>query len=360
VKHVEPQQQSILSHTAASLREAFAAHGIDGYRANQVLQWVHRRGCREFAEMLDLPSALRADLREHWAARSLDCVSVHESTDGTRKLVLQTRDGARIEAVIIPDGERRTLCVSSQVGCSLDCSFCATALLGFGRNLRSDEIVDQFVHAADVLRASSETLSHVVFMGMGEPLLNLKEVVRAIDVITDDACIGLSSRRITVSTAGVVPRMAELGRLTRARLAVSLHATTNAVRDQLVPLNRRFPLEQLLEACRDYPLARRDRLSFEYTLIRDVNDSADDARRLIKLLHGMQAKINVIPMNEHAGSEHRRPDDASIEHFMSVLMGARIAVSLRRSRGDDIFAACGQLGALSPTTDATVSAARVR
>ena len=352
--------KSLLSHTSAELCDAFVAEGVERFRAGQILRWVHGRGVREFEQMSDLSRELRGQLGERWTARALELERAQTSSDGTRKLVLRTSDGSRIESVLIPEEDRRTLCVSSQVGCSLDCSFCATAKLGFGRNLRAEEIVDQVLHGQDMLRAQGERLTHVVFMGMGEPLLNLREVVRAIRVITDPGALGLSRRRITVSTAGVVPRMAELGREVRVRLAVSLHATTDELRDRLVPLNRRFPLATLLQACRDYPLPPRDRLSFEYTLMRDVNDTDADARRLVRLLHGLRAKVNLIPLNEHPGTEFQRPRTERVEAFAERLAAAGLTVSVRRSRGDDILAACGQLGAVARGADATVSRESVR
>jgi 23S rRNA (adenine2503-C2)-methyltransferase len=249
--------------------------------------------------------------------------------------------------VVIPEEKRRTICVSSQVGCSLDCTFCATGRLGLLRNLRAEEIVDQVLHAAEVLAPRGERPTHVVYMGMGEPLLNLAAVVQSLRVLTDPGAFGLSPRRITVSTAGVVPRMADLGKALGVRLAVSLHATTDEVRGRLVPLNRRFPLAALLEACRAYPLAPRERLSFEYTLIAGVNDSTEDARRLVGLCAGLRVLVNLIPLNEHPGTDHRRPDDATVDAFAAVLARARVPVAVRRSRGEDVFAACGQLGATS-------------
>ena len=340
---------SVLDHTPEELRQAFAREGLERFRADQVLRWVYGRRVRDFRRMSDLARPLRERLYETWNLGGLERESSFESTDGTRKLVLRTREGAKIESVLIPEPRRQTLCVSSQVGCSLDCSFCATGRLGLGRNLRAGEIVDQVLHGAEVLARSGEEITHVVFMGMGEPLLNLDNVIRSIRILADPRGVGLSPRRVTVSTAGVVPRIAELGRALPVRLAVSLHATTDEVRNELVPLNRRFPIATLLEACRRYPASRRDRLSIEYTLIRGVNDSSDDARRLVKLLHGLRAKVNLIPMNEHPGSAYRRPEAPQIEAFAGTLAAAQLPVTVRRSRGDDIFAACGQLGAPAPS-----------
>ncbi len=340
---------SVLDHTSEELRQAFAREGLERFRADQVLRWVYGQRVRDFRTMSDLARPLRERLYETWSLGCLEQESSFVSTDGTRKLVLRTREGAKIESVLIPEPRRQTICVSSQVGCSLDCSFCATGRLGLGRNLRAGEIVDQVLHGAEVLARSGERITHVVFMGMGEPLLNLDNVIRSIRILADPRALGLSPRRVTVSTAGVVPRIAELGRALPVRLAVSLHATTDEVRNELVPLNRRFPIATLLEAFRRYPASRRNRLSFEYTLIRGVNDSLDDARRLVKLLHGLRAKVNLIPMNEHPGSAYRRPEAPQIEAFAGTLAAARLPVTVRRSRGDDIFAACGQLGAPAPS-----------
>ena len=351
--------RSLLACRPEELRQAFAAEGIPRFRAAQVLRQLYVRGERDLAGMTDLPAALRERLAAGWRTRALECLEVRASCDGTEKLVLAADDGARVETVVIPDGRRRTVCVSSQVGCSLDCAFCATGRMGLGRNLRAEEIVDQLLAAAERLAACGERPTHVVYMGMGEPLLNLAQVVQSLRILTDPEAYGLAPRRITVSTVGVVPRMRELGEAVPVRLAVSLHATTDAVRDELVPLNRRFPIAELLQACRSYPLPANGRLSFEYTLIRDTNDSPADARRLVKLLHGLRAMVNVIPLNEHPGTHYRRPDDAVIDAFAGLLAAARIPVAVRRSRGDDVFAACGQLGAFA-TAGPEASDASVR
>jgi 23S rRNA (adenine2503-C2)-methyltransferase len=337
--------RSLLATTSPELRAAFAAEGLEPFRAAQALRWVFGRGVRDFAAMTNLPAALRADLAGRFSTRALERVDAVAAADGSAKLVLATHDGGRVEAVVIPEEKRRTICVSSQVGCSLDCAFCATGRLGLLRNLRAEEIVDQVLHAAEVLAPRGERPTHVVYMGMGEPLLNLAAVIQSLRVLCDPAAFGLSPRRITVSTAGVVPRMADLGKALPVRLAVSLHATTDAVRDRLVPLNRRFPIAALLEACRAHPLAPRERLSFEYTLIAGVNDSLEDARRLVGLCAGLRVLVNLIPLNEHPGTEFRRPSEAAIGAFPAVLARARVPVAVRRSRGEDVFAACGQLGA---------------
>ena len=340
--------RSILDYTPQGLRSILGQAGIAPFRADQVLRWVYARGVRDFGEMSNLPRPLRAELAAGFRTRELALDEVVASSDGTRKLALRTHDGGRIEAVLIPEGERRTVCVSSQIGCSLDCSFCATGRMAFGRNLGSGEIVDQVLAVADLLTPLDERPTHLVFMGMGEPLLNLPAVLQAIETLRDPRGFGISPRRITVSTAGVVPRMPELGRSAPVRLAVSLHATTDALRDELVPLNKRFPLARLIEACRSYPLRPRDRISFEYVLIADVNDGAADAQRLVRLLHGIPSKVNLIPLNEYPGTRYRRPSDTSVELFAELLARGHLSVTVRRSRGDDILAACGQLGAKPP------------
>jgi 23S rRNA (adenine2503-C2)-methyltransferase len=338
----------LLAFTPEDLAEQFRSEGIEPYRARQVTRWVYGRGVRDFEGMTDLARPLRARLADRWGTRALLGADLHRSADGAEKLVLETREGARVETVIIPEERRRTVCVSSQIGCSLDCSFCATGRMGLLRNLATEEIVDQVLHARDVLAARGEHPTHLVLMGMGEPLLNLRAVVPAIRVLTHPDAFGLAPRRVTVSTAGVVPRMLELGRAVQVGLAVSLHATTDEVRDRLVPLNRRFPLDSLLDACRAYPLPPRGRLSFEYTLIRDVNDSEEDARRLVRLVSGIRCLVNLIPLNEHPGTDFRSSPDSSIDRFARILAAARAPVSVRRSRGGDIFAACGQLGVAAP------------
>ncbi|MFI5317897.1 MAG: 23S rRNA (adenine(2503)-C(2))-methyltransferase RlmN, partial [Myxococcota bacterium] len=298
--------KALLAHTPDELRAEFASAGAPAFRASQVAHWVYARHTRDFAAMANLPAALRGELGAAWRTQSLERVAVHGAVDGTRKLVLGTVDGARIEAVLIPEARRQTLCVSSQVGCSLDCSFCATGRLGLGRNLHADEIVDQALHAAELLDAEGRALTHVVFMGMGEPLLNLKNVVQAIRVLTHGDAFALAPRRITVSTAGVAPKIAELGNAVPVRLALSLHAARDELRDVLVPLNRRFPIAELMEACAAFPPPKRERLSFEYTLIAGLNDSPDDARALAALARRANAKVNLIPLNEHPGTAHRR------------------------------------------------------
>ncbi len=340
--------KSVLNYTPEELRRSFAASGIESFHADQVLRWVCARGVPEFGAMTNLSKGLRRQLADDWQTRSFERVATHRASDGTQKLVLESGDGARIEAVLIPEARRQTICVSSQVGCSLDCSFCATGRLGFGRNLEPAEMVEQVLHARELLSEGEAQagLTNVVFMGMGEPLLNLRNVIQAIRVLTHPGGLGISPRRITVSTAGVASKLGELGAAVPVRLAVSLHATTDHLRDSLVPLNKRFPIATLVDACARYPVARRDRISFEYTLMRDVNDSPADARRLAALARRAGAKVNLIPLNEHPGTELRCPDAERIELFTETVAAAGVTATVRRPRGSDIYAACGQLGTI--------------
>ena len=292
--------------------------------------------------MTDLPAHLRTALAAHFAFPCLEPARVAHSGDGTRKLLFDLGRGDAIEAVLIPDPPRLTLCISSQAGCAMDCDFCATARLGLRRNLSSTEIAGQ-VRAALALLQPEERITNLVFMGMGEPLHNYDAVVEAIATISSNWGIGLSARRITVSTVGLVPRMLRLVEDTDVLLAVSLTATTDELRDRLMPVNRRFPLAELMRACRELPIPQRRRITFEYVMLEDVNDSLDDARRLIRLLAGIRAKVNLIPFNPFPGSSYRPSSADVIERFRRRLLDAHVNATVRRSRGRDIQAACGQL-----------------
>jgi 23S rRNA (adenine2503-C2)-methyltransferase len=328
-----------------ALRDRFAATGLPRYRADQWAGWVYGRGARDYEAMTDLPADLRLALAARWPLDVLELRDVQVSSDGTRKGRLRTHDGHEIESVLIPEEERLTLCVSTQVGCPLSCSFCATGAMGFTRNLRTSEIVDQ-VCRMQAVAGPDAPITNVVFMGMGEPLLNLPAVAETIALLVDPKAFGLAPRRVTVSTAGVVPRIAELLEPVPVNLAVSLHSARDAVRDVLVPLNRRFDLDALLGALRGCGrVNRRHPVFFEYTLIDGVNDSIEDARELARRVRGLPCKINLIPMNAHADSSHRPPPEPVMERFMAELVRARLVVTLRRNRGADIDAACGQLAA---------------
>jgi 23S rRNA (adenine2503-C2)-methyltransferase len=326
-----------------ALRERLARDGLAPYRAEQIAGWLYQRGVEDPAAMSDLGVELRARLAGEWDTRALEVDRVERSSDGTLKAALSARDGVRIEAVLIPEDDRTTLCVSTQHGCPLACSFCATGALGFGRNLTTAEIIDQVCRMRELLEPGRR-ITNVVFMGMGEPLLNLPAVLEAVRLLVHPKAFAMAPRRITVSTAGIVPRIGELLRSAPVNLAVSLHATTDAVRDQLVPLNKRFPLERLLGELRALECINPRRpVFFEYTLIAGVNDSLEDARRLAPLLRKIPSKLNLIPMNAHPDSPYAAPAAGVIDAFLREVVSAGLRVTLRRSRGSDIQAACGQL-----------------
>jgi 23S rRNA (adenine2503-C2)-methyltransferase len=336
--------------TVPALRAWMAEGGYPGYRATQVLAWVYRRGAADFAAMSDLSQELRDALAAHFVIVRLAPTVVSRSADGTRKLLFQLDAGAAIESVLIPDPPRLTLCISSQAGCGMGCAFCATALLGLVRNVSANEIVGQ-VLAAQAELEPGERISNIVFMGMGEPLANYDAVVEAIAILTAEWGVGVSSRRITVSTVGLGPAMARLVRDTAVHLAVSLSATTDAQREQLMPVNRRYPLEALLAMCRALPIPQRRRITFEYVMLGGVNDTVEDADRLVRLLHGIRAKVNLIPFNPFLGAGFVAASEAAIRRFQERLLAGGVHASIRQSRGRDIQAACGQLALASGSAD---------
>jgi len=327
--------------------EAFVQElGEPRYRGRQIWRWVHGRGATSFDQMSDVSRPLRARLAERARIGTLTVAEVQRSTDGTRKLRLDTRDGRAIETVLIPDGDKLTQCISSQVGCALDCQFCATAKLGLVRHLDPGEIADQ-VYRAQALLAEEEPgrrITNLVYMGMGEPLHNYGSLIKSLSILTHELGANLSQRRITVSTVGLVPAIERLGREElRPNLAVSLNASSDEVRDRIMPVNRKWPIARLLEALRAYPLERRRRITFEYVLLAGVNDSIEDAERLARLLRAMRCKVNLIPWNPHAGAPFARPSAEAIERFQNRVKELGLAAYLRTPRGDDIDAACGQL-----------------
>jgi 23S rRNA (adenine2503-C2)-methyltransferase len=313
--------------------------GKERFRAGQILRWIYQRGVTDFAGMSDLSKELREELTRRATVSDWSPEVVEESRDGTRKYLFRLADGQTVETVRIPmEGERATLCVSTQVGCAMGCAFCLTGTFGLVRNLEPAEIVNQVCAAL-----KDGAVNNIVLMGMGEPLHNLDNVVKALQILYAEQGFNFGPRKVTLSTSGLVPQMLELGRRIRVNLAVSLNATTDAVRDELMPINRRYPLAELMAACRAYPLQPRQRITFEYILIRGVNDSLDDAKRLVKLLHGVKAKVNLIPYNEHEGSALRAPTAEAIEAFQTWLLSRNIVAIRRASKGQDISAACGQL-----------------
>jgi len=341
--------------TRDELRQALVDGGVcppekAKMRASQIWSWIHHYGVVDFAAMTNVAKDMQAKLAEAFTLARPEIVERQVSKDGTRKWLIRTAPGIEIETVYIPDvGRAGALCVSSQVGCTLNCTFCHTGTQKLVRNLTAAEIVAQVQVARDDLGEwpspkEDRRLSNIVFMGMGEPLYNLDHVANAIDIISDGEGIAISRRRITVSTSGVVPMIPELGERTQTMLAISLHATNDPLRDQLVPLNRKYPLEQLMAAIRAYPgLGNARRVTFEYVMLKGVNDSPDEARALVKLISGIPAKINLIPFNPWPGTDYQCSDWKTIEAFAAILNRAGYASPIRTPRGRDILAACGQL-----------------
>jgi 23S rRNA (adenine2503-C2)-methyltransferase len=342
---------NLLNFTHNDLVEFFVQRGEKPFRASQILKWVHQMGVVNFDDMTNLSKALRQRLQQETTLTLPEVVTVQISQDGTRKWLLQLECGNQVEMVFIPEDDRGTLCVSSQVGCPLKCQFCATGKQGFNRNLEVAEIIGQLWLAEHRLRQEGfraedhgRVISNVVFMGMGEPLANFNNVIKAIDIMRDDFGYGLSWRRITVSTAGIVPAIARLKQTSPVCLAISLHAPTDALRNELVPLNQKYPLASLLAACRDYVKDDdRLKLTFEYVMLRGVNDSADHAKALVKLMRHLPAKVNLIPFNPFPQSPYERSTQEVIDNFRNILWAADIMTITRKTRGDDIDAACGQL-----------------
>lgn len=329
----------------SALESLFVEHGLQAFRGRQLMKWVYHQGRTDFAAMTDLPLRTRK-----WLAANacFDLPEMREqkvSADGTVKWALGVGSGEAIETVLIPDRGRNTLCVSSQVGCMLDCSFCSTGKQGFNGNLEAATIVGQHVIANRYLAERGETVTNVVLMGMGEPLLNFDAAVTATNVMKDDLAFGLSKRRVTISTAGVVPGIYKLAEVSDVSLAISLHAPNDALRDELVPINRKYPIQTLKEACQHYVdhLGESRKLVIEYTLMKGVNDDLQHARELAELLRDVRCKVNLIPFNPFPASGYERPDTGAIRNFQTYLMKQGYATMLRTTRGEDIDAACGQL-----------------
>jgi len=352
VQAVEPQQEKVnlLGLSAEKLAAFFAGLGEKPFRATQLLKWMHQQGVDDFDQMTNLSKSLRQRLKETAEIRAPEVVSQHDSADGTRKWLIRVAGGSCIEMVFIPEKDRGTLCVSSQVGCSLDCSFCATGKQGFNRDLTSAEIIGQVWIAAksfDSLGSGADrVVSNVVMMGMGEPLLNFDNVVDAMSLMLHDCAYGLSKRRVTLSTSGVVPALDRLGKVSDVSLAISLHAPNDELRNELVPINRKYPIAMLLDSARRYldnmPDTHR-KITVEYTLIDRVNDRDEHARQLAALLKDIPCKINLIPFNPFDQSDYRRVTNTALNRFRDILYKAGYTVTVRTTRGDDIAAACGQL-----------------
>ena len=339
----KPKQFNLLDYDRKGLAAFFVALGEKPFRATQILKWLYQEGVEDFDLMTDLSKSLRSYLNENCYLATPEIVIEQIASDGTRKWALQTSCGNRIETVFIPEEGRGTLCVSSQIGCALACTFCSTAQQGFNRNLTTAEIIGQVIVAQKRL-GTSKKITNVVMMGMGEPLLNFDNVVAAMNLMMDDFTFGLSKRRVTISTSGVVPAMYRLTQACDVSLAVSLHAVTDELRDELVPINKKYPLKELMEACRDNAkLSPRRTVTFEYVMLAGVNDSMQDAKGLIKLLKTVPSKLNLIPFNPFPNNNYRCSSSETIHRFKTLLNDAGIITTVRKTRGEDIDAACGQL-----------------
>ena len=324
--------------------------GQPAFRGRQIMAWLYRPGISDFSQMTDLAKEFRLKLAEHAYISQFYDPLIERSSDGCVKFAFTLDDGKIIESVLIPESDRNTLCVSAQVGCAMNCSFCLTATMGFIRNLSPSEIVNQVCAVGDFLRGEPkgkligpDRVTNLVFMGMGEPLNNLKSLIKSISILTEQRGLDMTNRRITVSTCGIVNKMMELGEQTDVNLAVSLHAVDDKTRDSLMPVNNRFSLEELLQACRDYPMAKRKRIMFEYILLKGINDSDEDARELARILRDIPCKINLLPYNESPGLPFKSPSGNRVYAFQKIIRDAGYSVFIRTSRGEDISAACGQL-----------------
>ena len=342
------QTINLLGLNRLALENFFLELGEAGFRARQLMKWLHQRGIADWSQMTDLSAILRAKLKDVAEIRAPEIALERSSADGTKKWLLRLEDGNCIETVYIPEVGRGTLCVSSQVGCALDCTFCSTARQGFNRNLTAAEIVGQLWIARSRLQSGAgrnRSISNIVFMGMGEPLLNFEAVVSAVDIMMDDLAYGLGKRRVTLSTSGVVPALDRLKDRLDVSLAISLHAPTNELRNQLVPLNKKYPLELILPACRRFleSKSRKMSITFEYVMLKGINDRPEHARQLVSLLGELPAKMNLIPFNSFPETTFVRSDPAAIDQFREILIRGGLHAITRKTRGEDIGAACGQL-----------------
>ena len=331
--------------TRAELVDHLAGIGKERYRADQVIRWLYRQRVTEIEQMSNLSRSCRERLHDFSYIGGIECLQEQVAQDGTRKYLFQLEDGHTIETVLIGDKSRLTLCLSTQVGCRMGCSFCLTGSSGFERQLSAAEIVDQVLQVADSVDAglARGTITNIVLMGMGEPLDNFEEVIKALEIMKYDDGLQFSSRRITLSTCGLAPKIIELGQRIEVSLAISLNAADDTLRSQLMPINRRYNLATLMAACRSYPYTNQRRITFEYILFADLNDSLDDAHRLVELIGSLPAKVNLIPFNEHPELPFKKPQQKQITAFMEYLQRHRLIVMTRRSKGADISAACGQL-----------------
>jgi 23S rRNA (adenine2503-C2)-methyltransferase len=347
---VNSNKTNLLDFDRAGLRAFFSEIGEKPFRADQVMKWIYQQGIADFEQMTNLNKVLRAKLIANCEVRAPEIAYQQNATDGTIKFALRLDGGQEVETVWIPEVDRATLCVSSQVGCALECTFCSTAQQGFNRNLKVSEIIGQVWRVATTIGLSNDSMrrpiTNVVMMGMGEPLLNLKNVIPAMNLMMDDLAFGLSKRRVTLSTSGVVPALDLLGDQIDVALAISLHAPTNELRDEIVPINKKYPIDVLLAGVRRYlskSNANQGKVTVEYVMLNGINDSTDQAHELAKVLAATPSKINLIPFNPYPGSPYTCSSNSRIDRFAKVLMTYGFVVVVRKTRGDDIDAACGQL-----------------
>ncbi len=353
--YVKNDKVNLLDLEIKELTNFFVGLGEKPFRAQQVLKWIHRQGMDDFSQMTDLSKALRECLSSLCEIRAPLVVQEQCSLDGTRKWLIRLKDGNHIETVFIPEKDRGTLCVSSQVGCALNCSFCSTATQGFNRNLTTSEIIGQVWQASRRLKSIQNNpeenvpfykclITNVVMMGMGEPLLNFEAVVKALSIMRDDLAYALPRRRVTLSTSGVVPNIDRVSQEADVSLAVSLHAANDELRNRLVPLNKKYPISVLMEACKRYAAYKPGRhITMEYVMLRGVNDKKTDAKQLVKVLQGIPCKVNLIPFNPFSGTEYETSTVEAIDAFRMILVKAGLVTTVRKTRGSDIDAACGQL-----------------
>lgn len=346
----QSDKPNFIGRSREQLIAEFAELGLPKFRVGQVWQWVYAKGRIDFSDMTNLAKPVRAQLADAYRIERPTVSQALQSTDGTAKWLLKFHDGNEVETVHIPESDRGTLCVSSQVGCTLTCKFCHTGTQRLVRNLSAEEIVGQVMLARDAFGEwpapldGSRQLSNVVMMGMGEPLYNYENVATALRIVMDPEGLSLSKRRITLSTSGVVPQMRQCGSELNVNLAVSLHAVTDDIRDDIMPINKKYPLEELLDACRTYPgTSNARRITFEYVMLKGINDSKADARQLVRILRGIPAKVNLIPFNPWPGSDYECSDPLTITAFQDIVANAGISAPVRQTRGEDIYAACGQL-----------------
>jgi len=338
-----PRPLDLAALERPALETALEERGIERFRGRQIFQWIHKRGVTEIEKMTDLPRALRARLAHEFAITTPAIESRERSSDGTEKFLLKLEDGRLIESVFIPDTPSMTFCVSTQVGCAMACAFCLTGKMGLVRNLTAGEIAGQ-VRALVAALDMRNTRFNIVLMGMGEPLHNYDETMKALRMLADEHGLAVSPRRVTLSTVGILPALERLAaEPVMPNLAISLHAPSDELRGELVPINKKYGVDDIIAACKRFPLKRRSRITFEYVLLAGVNDSPADARRLAKMLSGVKSKVNLIPLNAAAGIPFERPSDEAINRFAQILADHHLTVSVRKSRGRDIRAACGQL-----------------